>query len=185
MSDKENKGEGRHIPAEISRAVLLESGHSCAIPTCQFPVTEFAHIEPFAKVKVHKVSNIVALCPNHHDLFDKKKTIDRKAMRAYKLKLQFINKRYTKYEMRLLKILASKPVVLASGEIEAMGLLQDKLVENVKTFVTQSISITDESLGKITYEDEFVQSFAAQLTSKGEDFINVWKSDSENLLDTL
>ena len=183
MSDRDS--EGRYIPAEIQRAVLLESGHACAIPTCQFPVTEFAHIEPFEKVRKHEIANIVALCPNHHDLFDKKKTIDRKSMKAYKTKLQLLNKRYTKYELRLLTILADKPVVLASGEIETMGLLKDGLIENVKTFLTQSIVLTDNTLGQDVYKDDFVQSFAARLTSKGREFIDVWKSDSENLLDQL
>ena len=183
MSDNQSEEEGRNIPIDIKRAVLLESGHACAIPTCQFPVTEFAHIEPFAQVKKHEVANIVALCPNHHDLFDKKKTIDRKAMKAYKLKLQLLNKRYTKYELRLLTVLSDKPLVLASGEIEAMGLLRDGLIENAKTFQEQSIVVTDDDTGQQVYEDHFVQSFAARLTAKGREFIKVWKSNSENLLD--
>ncbi|MCZ6751790.1 MAG: HNH endonuclease [Acidobacteria bacterium] len=182
---KINSGEGRYIPADIRRAVLLESGHACAIPTCQFPATEFAHIEPFAQVKQHEVSNIVALCPNHHHLFDQKKMIDRKAMKVYKLKLQLLNNRYTKYELRLLTVLANKPVVLASGEIEAMGLLTDGLIENAKTFETQSITITDNTTGEMVHTDHFVQSFAARLTPKGRKFIEVWKSSSDNLLDQL
>ena len=185
MSNNEDETEGRYIPADIRRAVLLESGHACAIPTCQFHATEFAHIEPFARVKKHEVSNIVALCPNHHHLFDQKKVIDRKAMKAYKLKLQFLNKRYTKYELRLLTVLAEKPVVLASGEIETMGLLRDGLIENAKTFTSQSIDITDNTTGQKVYEDHFVTSFAARLTPKGREFIEVWKSNSENLLDAL
>src|SRR5689334_13625541 len=110
------------IPKAIQRAVLLEAGHACAIPTCHFPATEFAHIESFAKVKKHEVHNIVALCPNHHHLFDQKKMIDKKAMKLYKLKLQFLNQRYTKYELRLLSLLADKEFHLAAGEIETMGL---------------------------------------------------------------
>lgn len=176
---------GRYIPADIRRAVLMESGHACAIPACRFPATEFAHIEPYAKVQRHEVWNIVALCPNHHHLFDQKKMIDAKSMKAYKLKLQLLNQRYTKYELRLLTVLAEKPVVVVSGEIEAMGLLQDGLIENAKTFEAQSVSITDNESGQKVFEDHFVQSFAARLTSKGREFINVWKSSSENLLDAL
>jgi hypothetical protein len=181
----EKNDDGRYIPANIRRAVLLEAGHACAIPTCQFPATEFAHIEPFSQVKKHEVSNIVALCPNHHHLFDQKKMIDRKAIKLYKLKLQFLNKRYTKYELRLLTLLAEKPAVVASGEIETMGLLMDGLIENAKTFETQSVIITDNATGQKTFEDHFVQSFAARLTKKGGEFIDVWKSSSENLLDAL
>jgi len=184
VSDDE-ADEGRYIPAEIRRAVLLEAGHACAIPTCQFPATEFAHIEPYAKVRRHEVSNIVALCPNHHHLFDQKKSIDRKAIKLYKTKLQFLNHRYTRYELRVLALLAQKEAVVASGEIETMGLLMDGLIVNAKTFETQSIVITDNASGRTVFEDAFVQSFAARLTEKGRDFIEVWKSTTENLLDAL
>jgi hypothetical protein len=177
--------EGRYIPIEIRRAVLLGAGHACVIPTCQFPATEFAHIEPFSQVKKHDASNIVALCPNHHHLFDQKKVIDKKAMKAYKLKLQLLNKRYTKYELRLLTILADKQAVVASGEIETMGLLKDGLVENIKTFETQSIVITNTLTGQKVFEDVFVQSFAAKLTKKRQDFIALWKSNDDYLIDNL
>ena len=136
---------GRYIRADIRRQVLLESGHACAIPTCQFPATEFAHIDPFAEVGKHEAGNIIALCPNHHALYDQKNTIDRKAMRAYKLKLQFLNRRHTRYEMRLLTLFAAKPYVLASGEIEVMGLLHEGLIENAHTFETQSLVVSEGS----------------------------------------
>ncbi len=71
------------------------------------------------------VANVVALCPNHHDLYDNRKVIDRKSMFMYKQKLQFLNKRCTKYELRILMVLAEKPAVVAAGEIQMMGLLKD------------------------------------------------------------
>lgn len=184
MSDL-NEGSGRYIPADIRRAVLLEAGHACAIPTCHFPATEFAHIDPFAQVKKHEIQNIVALCPNHHHLFDQKKMIDRKAMKQYKLKLQFLNQRYTKYELRLLSLLADKELHLAAGEIETMGLVMDGLIENAHTYETQDIVVTDIATGQITFQQRYVQQFAARLTKKGRDFVDVWKSTSENLLEAL
>lgn len=84
----ESSDPGRYIPADIKRQVLIEAGHCCAIPTCQWPATEFAHIMPFTEVREHRADNIIALCPNHHDQFDNKKTIDRKSMMIYKQKLQ-------------------------------------------------------------------------------------------------
>ena len=51
------KESSRYIPSEIKRAVLFEAGHACAIPTCQFPAIEFAHIVPYAKVKKQDSSN--------------------------------------------------------------------------------------------------------------------------------
>jgi hypothetical protein len=173
----------RHIPIEIQRLVLLEAGHACAIPTCQFPATEFAHIVPFAEVKRHELSNIIALCPNHHTLYDQKKMIDRKAMLAYKLQLQFLNRRYTRYELRILMLLAAKPFVLATGEIEVLGLLRDGLISNARTFETQSMVMSEA--GQVVFQDVFVQSFAARLTPKGQTLIETWKAGHDNLLDVL
>lgn len=177
--------QSRYIPADVRRAVLLEAGHACAIPTCQFPATEFAHIEPFAKVKKHEVGNIIALCPNHHHLFDQKKQIDIKSIKAYKTKLQFLNHRYTKFELRLLALLAEKAYVLAGGEIQTMGLLRDGLIVNAKTFESQSIDVTDDTTGQKIFHEEFVVNFAAKLTPKGKEFIDAWKSSTEDLMSVL
>jgi hypothetical protein len=38
-----------HIPAEVKRAVLVEAGHRCAIPTCKATTTEVAHIVPWSE----------------------------------------------------------------------------------------------------------------------------------------
>jgi hypothetical protein len=185
VADDSSQDEGRHIPADIRRQVLLEAGHACAIPTCQFPAIEFAHIVPFAEVKSHDPTNIIALCPNHHHQYDQKKSIDRKSMRAYKLKLQFLNKRYTKYELRLLAQLAEKAYVLAAGEIQVLGLLKDGLIENANTFMTQSILVSDKVSGQKVFEDVFVVHFAATLTAKGRQFVDTWKAQSEDLLAAL
>jgi hypothetical protein len=175
--------EGRYIPADIQRQVLLESGHACAIPTCQFPATEFAHIEPYHIVKKHDPTNIIALCPNHHTLCDQKRVIDRKALRAYKLKLQFLNKRYTRYELRILSLLGQKPYVLAAGEIEVLGLLKDGLIENAHTFETQSLVVNEGD--REVYRDVFVQAFAAGLTAKGKVLLDTWRSEDDDLLKAL
>jgi hypothetical protein len=61
-----------------------------------------------------------------------------------------------------------------------MGLLTDGLIVNVKTFMSQSIVQTDNATGQKVYEDNFVVSFAAQLTEKGREFIEAWKSNDES-----
>ena len=117
-------------------------------------------------------------------LYDQKKGIDRKAMKIYKLKLQFLNQRYTKYELRLLSVLAEKPCVVASGEIETMGFLRDGLIENFQSFESHTILSLDDATGSLQRHDQ-VLSFEARLTSKGSEFISTWKSDTDNLLDVL
>jgi len=52
------------IPRELERAVLLEAGHRCAIPTCRQTPVEIVHIDPWAKVREHKFENLIALWPH-------------------------------------------------------------------------------------------------------------------------
>src|SRR5437588_719861 len=78
------------IPADLERAVLIESGHRCAIPTCRQVPVELAHIIPWSKCKTHSLDNLIALCPTCHTRYDEG-VIDRKSMLTYKLNLLLIN----------------------------------------------------------------------------------------------
>lgn len=83
------------IPADIQRAVILEAGGRCAIPRCNWPTVELAHIVPWEKVQKHEFSNIIALCPNCHTGYDNATSrIDLKAMRQIKANLATLNARY-------------------------------------------------------------------------------------------
>jgi hypothetical protein len=109
------------IPAELERSVLLEAGHRCAIPTCQFPDTEIAHIVPYAQVKEHRFENLIALCPNCHRRYDRRE-IDRLSMQAYKRNLPVVGSRYNELERRMIAELGAAvrsgvpdPVILVPG----------------------------------------------------------------------
>jgi predicted restriction endonuclease len=78
MSDREN------IPMAVRRAVLVEAGYRCAIPTCPHPTTEFAHIVPHAQTQDDSFENLIALCPNSHTRYDIGDRADRTAMRIFK-----------------------------------------------------------------------------------------------------
>jgi hypothetical protein len=62
--------EGRDpIPADLQRALFIEAGYRCAIPTCRvIGPLEIDHIEDWAKVKEHKFVNMIVLCANSHGL---------------------------------------------------------------------------------------------------------------------
>lgn len=74
------------IPSELRRSVLVEAGHRCAIPTCRNPDVDIHHIIPWEKVREHRFSNLIALCPNCHRRADAGK-IDRKSLLMYKARL--------------------------------------------------------------------------------------------------
>ena len=155
------------IPAELRRAVSIESGHRCAIPTCKYTRIEIAHIIPWVEVQEHKFENLIALCPNCHDLYDKDKKIDRKSMLIYKANLGILSSRYQDFEHRVLlffyeniekKILKLPPL----HDLHLFYLLKDKII--VKRERESYCSID----GIPSYE-------LYELTSKGKQFIDNWK----------
>lgn len=74
------------IPADLRRAVLVESGHRCAIPQCSHTDIDVHHIIPWEVCKSHDYDNLIALCPNCHRRAHKDE-IDRKSLREYKARL--------------------------------------------------------------------------------------------------
>lgn len=89
------------IPTDLERAVLIECGHRCAIPTCRQLPVELAHIIPWSKCREHKFENLIGLCPTCHTRYDKHQ-IDRKSMQIYKLNLLLVNSRYGDLEQRVI-----------------------------------------------------------------------------------
>ncbi|MEV7166515.1 HNH endonuclease signature motif containing protein [Streptomyces microflavus] len=99
------------IPVPLKRALLVEAGHRCAIPTCRQVPIVLAHITPWAKVKEHTFDNLIALCPTCHSRFDRG-DIDRLSMLQYKANLEIVNQRYTETERQLLKVFLRKQQML-------------------------------------------------------------------------
>lgn len=71
------------IPAEVRRAVLVESGHRCAIPRCNETELDVHHIVPWETCLTHEYANLIALCPLCHRRTHKGE-IDRKSLMIYK-----------------------------------------------------------------------------------------------------
>ena len=89
-----------HPCAEITRMVLVEAGHRCAVPTCRHPTTEIAHIAPEPQSNDDSFENLIALCPKCRTEYDQKKEIDRQSIRTYKRNLGILNSRYSDFERR-------------------------------------------------------------------------------------
>jgi 5-methylcytosine-specific restriction endonuclease McrA len=83
--------EKRKIPNGLARQILVEAGHRCAIPTCRNSANlEIHHIEPFSKVKIHRSSNLIVLCPNCHAEADRGK-IDKRTEETTRLAFDVLN----------------------------------------------------------------------------------------------
>jgi cytochrome c553 len=95
----------------MERALFIEAGYRCAIPTCRvIGPLEIEHIEDWAKVKEHKFANMIVLCANCHGLKGEgPRKLDRKALRQIKANLGIINGRYGETERRVLAFLIKSP----------------------------------------------------------------------------
>ena len=89
------------IPADLKRKVLIEAGHRCAIPTCRHIKVEIHHIVAWNKCKEHKYANLIALCPNCHNLADAG-GIDNKSLHIYKLNLRTAHDKFSQLEIDVL-----------------------------------------------------------------------------------
>jgi predicted Fe-S protein YdhL (DUF1289 family) len=156
------------IPRSVERAVLAESGHRCAIPTCRQTPVEIHHIVTWAKVKEHAQENLIALCPTDRSRAQKKQ-IDRQSMLTYKRNLGLLTSRYGDLERRLLDLFAQHPgerrAQLDRGmDFEFMYLLQDGLLREIPT-EGASIDIGGVRHGPTVYA----------LTDKGVDLVRRWR----------
>lgn len=164
-----------NIPADVKRAVLVEAGHRCAIPTCRATTTEVAHIVPWTKTQDNSFENLIALCPNCHTRFDQKKEIDQLSMKMYKQNLSILNNRYGEFERRLFEILAASGervfVVGSGGDILLANAVKDGFFED-KNVAGMNLDIT----GSNGFKKSFPMSFTYWVTDAGVEFIKRYAS---------
>ncbi len=159
------------ISASIKRAVLVEAGHRCAIPTCRTTTIEIAHIVPWAESKDNSFENLIALCPNCHTRYDQKKEIDRLSITMYKHNLGILNNRYGEFERRLFEVLARTGervfVVGAGGDLLVANAVKDGFFED-KQIMGPNWDVTDTN----GFKKSFPMTFTFWVTDAGIEFIH-------------
>jgi hypothetical protein len=166
------------VPADIKRAVLVEAGHRCAIPTCRATTTEIAHIIPWAETQDHSFENLIALCPNCHTRFDQKKEIDRLAVKMYKQNLGILNNRYGEFERRLFEVLAKTEervfVLGVAGDLLVANAVKDGFFEDKKV-EGMGFSVKGDN----GFEKNFPMTFTYWVTNAGVEFIRRFAAGSD------
>ncbi|MGW7416133.1 HNH endonuclease [Streptomyces sp. NPDC054863] len=181
--------QGRpEIPTALKRAVLVEAGHRCALPTCRQTPVELAHITPWAKVRDHTFDNLIALCPTCHTRFDRG-DIDRKAMLQYKANLEVLNHRYTDTERQLLKAFIRRQQMVDARQRESQlpALHADQHPQSGTIRIYSEMAWTVSNLlddGMIEFQDTphtwqslqegILNSKIVRLTGKGQELVAHW-----------
>ena len=157
------------IPTKIKRAVLVEAGHRCAIPTCRQTPVELAHIIPWSKVKEHAFENLIALCPTCHTRFDRG-DIDKLSIEQYKSNLALINDRYNDLEIRILESFhtnqAQTEVKLPGGmNLMVAYLLKDGLLSKTGEVAIYFNGVPSHEIYSITEQGkQFIENWVAGRT---------------------
>ena len=166
------------VPTDVKRAVLVEAGHRCAIPTCRATTTEIAHIVPWAETQDNSFENLIALCPNCHTRFDQKKEIDRASIKMYKHNLGILNNRYGEFERRLFEVLAKTGdrvfVLGAAGDLLVANAVKDGFFEDKK--VEGMGFLVESSDG---FSRNFPMTFTYWVTDSGVEFIHRFASGAD------
>ena len=167
-----------HIPADVKRAVLVEAGHRCAIPTCRATTTEVAHIVPGPETNDNSFENLIALCPNCHTRFDQKQEIDRLSVKMYKHNLGILNNRYGEFERRLFELLGKSGervfVVGAGGDLLVANAVKDGFFEDKHV---QGMGL--DIVGNDGLHKSFPMSFTYWVTDAGVEFIKRYATGAD------
>ena len=166
------------MPDPVKRDILLEAGYRCAIPRCMAHTLEIAHIVSYEESGGdNSRENLIALCTNHHTLYDVEKKIDRKAMKIIKNKLGIINGRYNDFEQRVFRYFAKNS---ETSEIQLSDAVEvDILLMNaVEDGYIRKGDIIEPPTG------DYVSGYKLaiyQITPEGREFIRKWLSEDEEL----
>lgn len=97
------------MPRRLDRAVRVEAGHRCAIPTCRATsALQIHHIKEWATVREHSFDNLILLCANCHARITSGE-IDRRSITAYKRNLSILAGRYGDLERRIINRFVNQP----------------------------------------------------------------------------
>lgn len=117
------------IPKKLRRAIYEEAGYRCGIPTCQnVKPLIIHHIIPWKIVQKHEKHNLICLCRNCHDFADNE-VIPRESIIRYKKRLQMLNSKYEKFEMKVLNRLYKKDTVILPEDL--LLFIEDIISDNL------------------------------------------------------
>ncbi len=175
------------ISIEIKLQVLHEAGYKCSNPTCRTIITlDIHHLDYVSKGGSNTPSNLLALCPNCHQLHHKGH-IPEQSIRAWKMLQLTLNEAFNKQ---------SVDILLALAEIGGITLTGDGLLNCASLIASNLIYVDDDWIGSEKQRDEEPSFFSdgfktvdkplsigqyhITLTDKGHSLVSAWKSGNQS-----
>ncbi|RKH47911.1 zinc finger domain-containing protein [Corallococcus sicarius] len=131
------QGKRPNVPSGIEQEIQEEASFGCVI--CSRPKGEFAHIDPVHNSKNNHPHNLIYLCPNHHDEFDRQKLISKSDVE--RTKRQVLDARTAIWRahaglldeiLALIKQLQAVNVATQKEHFPALDAVKDELLKHIK-----------------------------------------------------
>jgi len=155
------------ISAEISRTILIESGHRCSVCGVPCPL-ERAHIVAWRKTRDHSLENLLCLCANCHERADKENWGE-KALREYKIRPWVLRQNGT--EVRA--ITSTRVRIVIDKEYDGFDSYHENLVRhaiaNLLEVAPGSVRIVSKRRGSTVLEVELSVEDADRLLERKHD----------------
>ena len=170
----------KSIPEPTKRAVLIEAGYRCAVPTCRtLLILDLHHIDEVSENGTNDTNNLIALCPTCHGLYHRKH-ISREAVSAWKVMLSGLSQAYDKNIIDDLLFLSSDDIAHNSNKFECTG-------DGVTKFTALYASgLAKYSLGNSSsgsWGSPSYTNYSIELTDKGEKLVSAWKKGDRSAIE--
>ena len=167
------------IPESIRRAVYIEAGYRCAVPTCRaLLIVDLHHIVPVAQGGPNTAENLIALCPTCHALFERG-LITGDAIRAWKAVLVSLSAAFDRATIDDLLFLRE----VEKHQGRELVMTGDGIGKYSQLFAARladyfSMGGQRSSLGNVDY-------FQVRISKRGERLLEAWESGNEEALRTF
>jgi hypothetical protein len=157
------------ISKRVKLDVLTEAGYQCAVPTCRTILSlDIHHIDQVSEGGGNDLTNLIALCPTHHDMYHKK-LISKDSIYAWKLMLVSLTRAFDTNAVDDLLFLKQKPSsdlrVSGDGVLKFSRLIGSGLAEF-----------------KLKMQNGPIVLYEVQLTPKGTLLVDAWVSGNREKL---
>lgn len=183
----------RTINIETKVQVLHEAGYKCSNPTCRTIITlDIHHLEYVSKGGDNNPSNLLALCPNCHQLHHKGH-IPEQSIRAWKMLQLTLNEAFDKYSIDILLALDNIGGIIITGDglLNCSALIASNLVHVTNDLIVRERQKVekDNGMGLSLFKDDWkyvdkpisTGQYHLKLTDKGKALVVAWKNGNQNV----
>jgi len=157
------------IRKQVKLDVLTEAGYQCAVPTCRTILSlDIHHIDQVSEGGGNELTNLIALCPTHHDMYHKK-LISKDSIYAWKLMLVSLSRAFDTNTVDDLLFLKQTP----SSDLQVSG-------DGVLKFSRLIGSGLAEF--KIKMQNGPIVLYEVKLTPKGALLVDAWVTGNREKL---